>query len=131
MTLGGTVFKLSGRSFGRLRGVHPLLVACVCLAIKKSEADFLVDKNAVRAVELQAQFVADGVSNTMRSKHLPQKEDGYSHAVDLYPCGRYKGDWESVHRAMLDAADELGVNIVWGGDWKSLVDKPHYELGGI
>jgi hypothetical protein len=27
-----------------------------------------------------------------------------------------------------NAADELNIPIVWGGDWKSFKDGPHYEL---
>jgi peptidoglycan L-alanyl-D-glutamate endopeptidase CwlK len=29
---------------------------------------------------------------------------------------------------MKTAAAELGVAIVWGGDWKSFKDGPHFEL---
>ena len=25
-------------------------------------------------------------------------------------------------------AKEMGLDIVWGGDWKTLYDTPHYEL---
>jgi peptidoglycan LD-endopeptidase CwlK len=29
---------------------------------------------------------------------------------------------------MKQAAEELDVAIVWGGDWKSFPDGPHFEL---
>ena len=29
---------------------------------------------------------------------------------------------------MKQAAKELGVNIVWGGDWKSFKDGPHFQI---
>jgi hypothetical protein len=25
-------------------------------------------------------------------------------------------------------ADKLGIPIVWGGDWVTIVDMPHYEM---
>ncbi len=69
----------------------------------------------------------------MRSKHLKQP-DGYGHAVDLAPLvdGKPSWDWgkpyDDVSGAMKRAAAELGVEIQWGGDWKSFKDGPHYEL---
>ena len=33
-----------------------------------------------------------------------------------------------VAGAMKVAAEELKVAIEWGGDWKTFVDGPHYEL---
>jgi hypothetical protein len=29
------------------------------------------------------------------------------------------------------AAEELDIPIQWGGNWKSIVDKPHYELDRV
>jgi peptidoglycan L-alanyl-D-glutamate endopeptidase CwlK len=29
---------------------------------------------------------------------------------------------------MKAAAKELGVSIVWGGDWRTFKDGPHFEL---
>jgi peptidoglycan L-alanyl-D-glutamate endopeptidase CwlK len=29
---------------------------------------------------------------------------------------------------MKDAAKQEGVNIVWGGDWRTFKDGPHFEL---
>jgi peptidoglycan L-alanyl-D-glutamate endopeptidase CwlK len=30
---------------------------------------------------------------------------------------------------MKDAAEELEVDLEWGGDWKSFPDGPHFQLG--
>lgn len=44
-------------------------------------------------------------------------------------------DWNDVARfdamgsAMKAAARKVHVKLVWGGDWKSFVDRPHFELG--
>ena len=117
------MYKLSQRSLDRLKGVHPDLVKVVKRAIELTEHDFSVIEG-VRSVETQREYVAKGVSKTMNSRHLT------GHAVDLYPVGR-PTPWDKcavVAKAMKKAADELGVPIVWGGDWRSFVDQPHYEL---
>lgn len=117
------MYKLSQRSLDRLKGVHPDLVKVVKRAIELTEHDFSVIEG-VRAIETQREYVAKGVSKTMNSRHLT------GHAVDLYPVGR-PTPWDKcavVAQSMKKAADELGVPIVWGGDWRSFVDQPHYEL---
>lgn len=117
------MYKLSQRSLDRLKGVHPDLVKVVKRAIELTEHDFSVI-DGVRTIETQREYVAKGVSKTMNSRHLT------GHAVDLYPVGR-PTPWDKcavVAQAMKRAADEIGVPIVWGGDWRSFVDQPHYEL---
>ena len=44
-----------------------------------------------------------------------------------------KGTWEEkYYKELADVfkqkAKELNINIVWGGDWKSFKDCPHFEL---
>ncbi len=126
-------YTLGNRSKRNLENVHPKLVEVVELAIKKTGQDFTVVEG-LRTIEKQKEYLAKGTSKTMNSKHLAQK-DGYSHAVDLYPY--YDGSvqvhapwvkWVNISDAMKAAALELGVQITWGGDWKSFVDGPHYQL---
>ena len=38
--------------------------------------------------------------------------------------------WAKIAKAMKAAANELGITITWGGDWKSFVDTPHYQIEG-
>jgi len=106
-----------------LSGVHPDLVAVVKRAIEITEADFVVIEG-VRHIERQRQLVAKGASQTMNSRHLT------GHAVDLAPYP-LSWDWEyfyPIADAMKGAADELDVAIVWGGDWSTFKDGPHFEL---
>ena len=57
-------------------------------------------------------------------------------AVDIAPYSARLKDyvwddlkmWASVVRAIYRAARELGVQIGWGGDFKTIVDKPHFYL---
>ncbi len=116
-------YRLGTRSMQHLSGVHPDLVAVVKRAIEITEQDFSVIEG-VRNIERQRQLVAKGASRTMKSRHLT------GHAVDLAPYP-LSWDWEyfyPIADAMKQAAEELGVDLEWGGDWKSFKDGPHFQL---
>ncbi len=119
-------FKLSARSLARLEGVHPDLVRVVKRAILITPVDFMVTEG-LRTRERQAELVKAGASRTLNSRHLN------GHAVDVAAMigPEVRWDWPLYPRiaaAFKRAAAEEGVRIVWGGDWKSLRDGPHFEL---
>lgn len=117
-------YVLGTRSLNSLSGVHPDMVAVVKKAIEITEVDFTVIEG-LRSVERQRSLLDDGKSTTMNSRHIT------GHAVDMVP---YPVDWNDLARfevmaeAMKSAAEELDTSIVWGGDWKSFYDAPHFEL---
>lgn len=125
-------FNLSDRSLNRLAGVHPDLVAIVKSAIQRTPIDFTVVEG-VRTISRQRENVAQGVSQTIASYHLPQA-DGLGHAVDLAPLidGEIPwNDWQAfadLAAVMKTCAYELGVPVEWGGDWKTLRDGPHFQI---
>lgn len=123
-------FKLSARSRKTLLGVHPDLVRVVERAIEITDVDFVV-LEGVRARARQQVLFNSGASTTMNSRHIPG-EDGLGKAVDLGAwVGTVRWDWPLYYRiaeAMKAAAKELGVSIIWGGDWKTFKDGPHFEL---
>lgn len=119
-------FALGARSRARLQGVHPDLVRVVERAIQLTPVDFTVTEG-LRDAKRQAQLVAAGASRTMNSRHLT------GHAVDVAALvgGRVSWDWPlygRIAQAFKAAAAELGVPIVWGGDWPRFRDGPHFEL---
>jgi len=117
-------YKLGIRSLQNLSGVHPDLVAVVKRAIQITEVDFTVIEG-LRSRERQKQLVAKGASKTMNSRHIT------GHAVDMVP---WPIDWNDLKRfeimadAMKQAAEELGVDVEWGGDWRTFYDGPHFQL---
>jgi peptidoglycan LD-endopeptidase CwlK len=120
------VFKLGRRSVERLQGVHPDLVKVVERAIEMSPVDFTV-LEGLRSPERQQTLVASGASQTLNSRHIT------GHAVDLGAWVDNQVDWSwplyhKIANAMKAAANDLGVAIVWGGDWKTFKDGPHFEL---
>lgn len=119
-------FKLSARSLKALEGVHKDLVAVVKRAIQITLMDFVVTEG-LRSRERQAHLVKSGASKTMNSRHLT------GHAVDLVAwkngtISYAPADMKLLSLAMKQAAEELKIAMDWGGDWKSFVDTPHYEL---
>jgi peptidoglycan L-alanyl-D-glutamate endopeptidase CwlK len=119
-------FSLSARSAKRLEGVHVDLVRVVHLALTQSTVDFAVIEG-LRTRARQAELLASGASQTLNSRHLT------GHAVDLAPfiAGEMRWDWPPFYKiatAMKTAASQLAVPIVWGGDWRTFKDGPHFEL---
>jgi peptidoglycan LD-endopeptidase CwlK len=119
-------FELNARSLKNLKGVNPDMVAIVHRAAELSPVYFVVTEG-LRTVKRQAELVAKGASRTMNSKHLTGR------AVDVaaFPDGKLSWEfkyYKSISEAFKQAAKELGIRIRWGGDWKSFVDSPHFEL---
>lgn len=107
-----------------------------------------------RTVAEERQNVADGASQTMNSKHLPDAA-GLSRAVDVLP---YPFDYDSIERGInaikkadphmqiaevyafigyvRGVADMMGIPLRQGADWnsnhqfedQSFDDLPHHEL---
>lgn len=120
------MYVLSERSKKNLHGVHPDLQEVVGLALRMCTIDFAVIEG-LRTPERQKQLVASGASKTLNSRHIT------GHAVDLAPWvgGTLRWDWplfRPIADAMKLAAAELKIPIVWGGDWRTFKDGPHFEL---
>jgi peptidoglycan L-alanyl-D-glutamate endopeptidase CwlK len=119
-------FRLSARSLKRLEGVHPRLVALVREASALTPVDFMVTEG-LRTPRRQEALVRAGASRTRNSRHLT------GHAVDVAALvdGQVRWDWPLYPRiaaAFKAAAARPGTAIVWGGDWATLRDGPHFEL---
>lgn len=120
------MYKLGPRSKQRLKGVHEDLVKVVERAIEITTVDFTV-LEGLRTPERQKALVEIGASQTLNSRHIA------GHAVDLgaWVGDEVRWDWPLYHKiaaAMKDAAKQEGVKIVWGGDWRTFKDGPHFEL---
>lgn len=151
----GMSIVLGKTSLSRLAGVHPELIRVVKRAalIALPSQDFMVIQGVRTRQQMAENYgkgrtvsecLAKGVPaecakpkeakvtwlrDPYKSNHGAQG-DGYGHAVDLGP---YPLDWNDLEgfrelsRVMLSAAQQEGVEIVWGGTWTT-PDAPHYEL---
>ena len=103
--------KFGKKSLAQLRGLDSGLVNVLNQSIK--HFDFSVIEG-MRSLKTQTQYVADGVSKTLKSKHLEGK------AVDIAP---YPIDYDDTERFVylggfiLGVASQLGVKLRWGLDW--------------
>ena len=119
-------YRLSQRSRQRMKGVHPDLVAVVERAIQITGVDFTITEG-LRTPARQKQLVRAGASRTLNSRHLT------GHAIDFaaWVGGTVRWDWPlypKIADAFKQAAKDLNIPIVWGGDWPRLRDGPHFEL---
>jgi peptidoglycan L-alanyl-D-glutamate endopeptidase CwlK len=124
--------KFSNRSRTNLDSCHVVLRRVMTLAIEK--ADFTILCGHRGKEEQEAAFEA-GNSKLQwpRSKHNIY----LSHAVDIAP---YPIDWQDEARfialsgevkrawAAMTKDAKMGYDLVWGGDWVSFRDYPHYEI---
>ena len=113
----------SERSEQHLAEIHMDLYEVVFLARLLSEVPFEIT-DGLRTIEEQRHYYETGRSQTMNSKHLT------GHAVDVVPI---PVTWEPeafypIAEAMKQASDILDTPIVWGGDWRTFKDYPHFEL---
>lgn len=120
------MFILGTVSKNNLKGVHPDLVKVVERAISLSTIDFRVIEG-IRSKQRQIELVNKGASKTLNSRHIT------GHAIDVVALigGDVRWDWplyDKIAKAFKQAAKELNIPIIWGGDWKTFKDGPHFEL---
>jgi peptidoglycan L-alanyl-D-glutamate endopeptidase CwlK len=74
---------------------------------------------------------ASELKNPWDSKHVIGAERVVAEAADVAP---YPLNWndvpafETLGAAVKSTAQQVGLVIVWGGDWKTLKDYSHYEM---
>ena len=126
---------LTSTSLKRLENVEPTLVGIIKEAISRTKLNVQISEGS-RSFAQQKKNLAKGVSQTMKSKHIDPDGTGpkKARAVDIAIIsadGKYDTDLKN-YRAFADivkkVAKEKGIKIKWGGDWKTLVDGPNFEL---
>lgn len=124
-------WKLSQRSLDNLKDVHPDLIKVIMAALVTSPYDFGIIEGK-RSIERQRELFALGKSRTLNSRHLVGKAVDF----DVFVDGAVTWDekyYEAVSVAFKECAKELGIPVVWGGDFPKLyggtfVDSDHLEL---
>jgi peptidoglycan L-alanyl-D-glutamate endopeptidase CwlK len=95
-------------------------------AIKESPLDFSITEG-LRTKERQQELFSAGKSQTMNSRHLTGKAVDIAVIKDGTVTWDFK-EYQLVADHIKKVAKELGIDIVWGGDWVSFRDGPHFEL---
>lgn len=71
------------------------------------------------------------VTNVDGYNNVSAHQSGFAFDIYCYVDGKTNydiGNLALVATCIFAAASELGEKIVWGGNWKSLVDAPHFEV---
>lgn len=145
-------FRFSKNSLARLATVEPALQRVAQRALEISCVDFVVvqgnrtldeQKRLYGKGRTAAQCTAKGVPAsyarpneakvtwTLNSNHIGGRAIDVAPYVDggiNWDDNGKLGLWPKIAAAFKQAADELGVSIVWGGDWTTTKDRPHFEL---
>lgn len=120
------MYKFSKNSKTKLQTVNKKLQDIFDEVIKYHDCSIIC---GIRTLEEQQKAFASNCSKCdgiqKRSKH----QDGL--AVDVIP---YPINWNDINAfyelagCVKTIAKQKGINIRWGGDWKSFKDYPHWEL---
>ena len=125
------MFKFSKSSLDKLNSVDPQLQLLANEVLKITPYDFAITEG-LRTLEKQQEYFKKGASKCDGIKNRSKHQDGKAIDIMCYDKDG-KGTWEeSYYREVADVfkqkAKELNINIVWGGDWKTFKDCPHFEL---
>ena len=120
------MYKFSKRSLDNLKGVDERLIKLMKEVLSISPYDFGITEG-LRTIEKQKEYVRQGKSQTMNSYHLKGK------AVDIVVYKDREVTWKlDYYKEIADLVKKIaehdGLKITWGGDWKTLVDGPHFQL---
>lgn len=133
------MYKLSNRSKGRLEGIEPILIEIIEEGIVDSPVDFGIPQyGGLRTAEDQNKLYQQG-------RELPgsiiTNVDGYDKksyhqtgkAFDIYAYVDGRASWNIGHLSLIarhlqKIADDKGVKLEWGGDWKNFKDYPHFQI---
>ena len=100
-------------------------------ALQISPIDFGVSCGHRTVEQQQIEFKAgrshlDGINKKSKHNLLPSK------GIDLYAYVNGKADYSDKYMGILagvilSIAKDMGIELEWGGNWKSLKDMPHYN----
>jgi peptidoglycan L-alanyl-D-glutamate endopeptidase CwlK len=119
-------YQFGQKSLEKLATVHPDLQRVFKEAITNSPYDFTITEG-VRSLERQKELVAAKKSTTMNSRHLK----GLAVDIAVFVDGKLSWDMK-YYKAVADHIKAVAVlndvPLIWGGDWITFKDGPHFEL---
>lgn len=133
-------YKLSTKSLERLKGIDQLLIDIITEGIKDSPIDFgIPNDGGLRTAQRQAEMYAQGrttvgkkITNADGVKKQSYHQSGKAFDIFAYVDG--KASWEHKHYEPIArhlqkvALDKFGAKLEWGGDFKSIIDLPHFQI---
>lgn len=119
-------------SIDRVNKTHPKARGTFKLFIETAEAELGITLRVTHGYRTRAEqdaLYAQG--RTAPGKKVTNAKGGQSYhnyglAIDVVPMKDNKPQWDYDYSKL--AAIAKRYNIAWGGDFKSLPDKPHFEI---
>ena len=108
---------------------RPIAIELVARCIEAGVQIRIID--TLRTMFEQEENLANGVSWTLKSKHLPQPDgDNLAEAIDIAPIsvlalknwGPLHPDWKKI------GAIGESLGLTWGGAWTKTPDPGHFEI---
>lgn len=125
------MFVLTSNDMTKLKGVDPRLVKIIVEAAKTAKVPFKV-LEGLRTAETQMKYFKAGASKLDGVKKKSNHQTG--RAVDVVPLINGKVEFRSwapfypMAANIKAAAKKLKIPLIWGGDWTTFKDGPHFEL---
>ena len=129
------MYKFGKRSLNNLATCHPDFIL-ICNEVLK-HIDFSIIEG-YRSLDRQKELYdsrksrIDGIRIKGKHNYSP------SLAIDIIPYEKGKNPFDGtddselmfyrLNRQFRLASKKLKIDIEWGGDWRSFIDMPHYEL---
>ncbi len=119
-------------SIQRITTLHPLVRDTFTKFIDAAESELNITlrvTHALRTIAEQNALYAQG--RTTAGKIVTNAKGGqsfhnYGLAIDVVEMINGKPNWEFDFAKLKPIADRFG--IVWGGTFKSIIDRPHFEI---
>jgi len=118
----------------KLEDLHPV-VRELCnrhIAACKARGATIQVTNTLRDAEYQAYLYAQGRTRAgsivTNMQHIGPH--GFGLAYDVVPVVNGNAVWGDNKLWAVAGEEGKKLGLTWGGDWKSIVDKPHFEYTG-
>ncbi len=124
--------KFSVNSASVLATVSEPLRDIAIRALELSKVDFGIPSNGgLRTAKEQNRLYHYGKSQLDGYQKKSYHQTG--NALDVYAFVNGSASYDKEHLAlvacaMLQAANELGYSLKWGGHWVNFADMPHFEI---
>lgn len=118
----------------KVEDLHPRLQELCKKHIEacKAKGVEIIITNTLRDAEYQAYLYAQGRTRTGGIVTNMQQigPHGFGFAYDIVPVANGKAQWNNDKLWQIAGEEGKKLGLTWGGDWKSIVDKPHFEYTG-
>lgn len=133
-------YKLSQRSYDRLKGIDPILLDIITEGIKQSPFDFGIPMyGGYRTTAEQQKLYSKGRTSAGKKVTWVDGVNKKSYhqsgkAFDIYAYVDGKASWdkkyyEPIARHLQKVAKECyNIKLEWGGDWTKFKDLPHFQI---